>query len=155
MDKVTSRPAYGSNSCSAKGRLQFCRGLVRGREEGFLETADDSPERGSQSRQVRQRQNPEKVSELTSITELLQEVTQNAHEGKVFIQKQDFSSRVTAVCLASLAAALLAHAVNGLSASMPAGFVWVLPADPAIILCHGQFDTLVSQTGLLLYSLQI
>ena len=60
----------------------MCRGLVRPREEGFLDGIEDPPELGSQSRQVRQRQNPEKVSELTSIRELLQEITQETHEGR-------------------------------------------------------------------------
>lgn len=41
-----------------------------------------SPERGSQSRQVRQRHNPDNISELTSIKELLQDVTQDTHEGR-------------------------------------------------------------------------
>ena len=60
----------------------MCRGLLRRREEGVLDEAEDSPERGSQSRQVRQRRNPEQSSELTSIRELLQEVTQDTHEGR-------------------------------------------------------------------------
>lgn len=60
----------------------MCRGLVRSREEDILGETEDSPERGSQSRQVRQRQNPEKVSELTSIRELLQEVAQDTHDGR-------------------------------------------------------------------------
>lgn len=66
---------------SNKG-LRTCRGLVRSREEDILGEMEDSPEHGSQSRQVRQRQNPEKISELTSIKELLQEVAQDTHDGR-------------------------------------------------------------------------
>ena len=47
-----------------------------------MDEVEDSPERGSQSRQVRQRRNPDNISELTSIRELLQEVTQDTHEGR-------------------------------------------------------------------------
>lgn len=62
--------------------LNVCRGLLRRREEGILDEVEDSPERGSQARQVRQRRNPDKISELTSVRELLQEVTQDTHEGR-------------------------------------------------------------------------
>ena len=43
---------------------------------------EDWQEQGSQSRQVRQRQNPETTSDLTSIRELLEEVTNATHNGK-------------------------------------------------------------------------
>ena len=50
---------------------------MRAREESLLEEEEGS----SQMRQVRQRQNPEKPSDLTSIRELLEEVLQDSHEG--------------------------------------------------------------------------
>lgn len=62
--------------------MNACRGLLRRREEGVLDEVEDSLERGSQARQVRQRRNPDKISELTSVRELLQEVTQDIHEGR-------------------------------------------------------------------------
>ena len=54
---------------------------MRGREEGVLEEAEGWEERASQLRQVRQRQNPDKPSDLTSIRELLEEVEQDTHSG--------------------------------------------------------------------------
>lgn len=57
------------------------RGMLRGREDALLEEGEDWQERASQSRQVRQRQNPEEPSDLTSIRELVDEVTQDTHEG--------------------------------------------------------------------------
>lgn len=60
----------------------MCRDLIRPRPEVVLGEMGGSPERESQSRQVRQRLNPEKVSELTSIRELLQEVAQDTHDGR-------------------------------------------------------------------------
>ncbi|KAL0034722.1 hypothetical protein WJX77_003881 [Trebouxia sp. C0004] len=57
------------------------RGMLRGREDALLEEEEDWQERASQSRQVRQRQNPEEPCDLTSIRQLLDEVTQDTHEG--------------------------------------------------------------------------
>lgn len=42
---------------------------------------EDGQIQSTQSKIVRQRSNPEQVSELTSIQELLQEVAQENHEG--------------------------------------------------------------------------
>ena len=56
-----------------------------------------SPERGSQARQVRQRQNPEKVSELTSIRELLQEIAQDTHDGRHQIQACEVLPALSAI----------------------------------------------------------
>ena len=56
---------------------------MRGREEGVLEEAEGCEEGASQLRQVRQRQNPDKPSDLTSIRELLDEVEQDTHNGKL------------------------------------------------------------------------
>ena len=61
--------------------MRACRGMIRSREEGFLEEADDLQERTTQARHVRQRPNPEKVSELTSIRELLEDINEDTHEG--------------------------------------------------------------------------
>ncbi|KAA6425958.1 MAG: DNA mismatch repair Mlh1-like [Trebouxia sp. A1-2] len=61
--------------------LQEAQGMLRGREDALLEEGEDWQERASQSRLVRQRQNPEEPSDLTSIRELLHEVTQDTHEG--------------------------------------------------------------------------
>ena len=60
-----------------------CRGMLRGREDALLKEGEDWQERASQSRQVRQRQNPEEPSDLTSIRELVDEVTQDTHEGEL------------------------------------------------------------------------
>lgn len=49
---------------------------------------EDEQSQGTQSRVVRQRSNPEQPSELTSIRELLQEVSQEAHEGSVWFSPQ-------------------------------------------------------------------
>ena len=59
--------------------------MLRGREDALLEEGEDWQERASQSRQVRQRQNPEEPSDLTSIRELLDEVTQDTHEGELYV----------------------------------------------------------------------
>ena len=56
---------------------------MRAREENVLEEAEGWEERASQLRQVRQKQNPDKPSDLTSIRELLEEVAQNTHDGNV------------------------------------------------------------------------
>ena len=80
-DALTANKQSRHRTLSKKG-LRMCRGLVRSREEDIMGEIEDLPHRGSQSRQVRQRQNPEKVSELTSIRELLQEVAQDTHDGR-------------------------------------------------------------------------
>ncbi len=59
--------------------------MLRGREDALLEEGEDWQERASQSRQVRQRQNPEEPSDLTSIRELLDEVVQDTHEGEQYV----------------------------------------------------------------------
>ncbi len=59
--------------------------MLRGHEDALLEEGEDWQERASQSRQVRQRQNPEEPSDLTSIRELLDEVTQDTHEGEQYV----------------------------------------------------------------------
>ena len=64
-----------------RGTSVCCRGLVRVRDDALLHEEEDWQERGSQSRQVRQRQNPEEPSDLTSIRDLLEEITQETHEG--------------------------------------------------------------------------
>ncbi|KAL3158286.1 DNA mismatch repair protein [Trebouxia sp. C0009 RCD-2024] len=83
------------------------RGLLRRREEGILDEVEDSPERGSQARQVRQRRNPDKISELTSVRELLQEVTQDTHEGLSEVLRQH-----TFVGMADETLALLQHSTR-------------------------------------------
>ena len=74
----------------------MCRDLIRPRPEDVLGEMGDSPERGSQARQVRQRVNPEKVSELTSIRELLQEVAQDTHDGRRPVDEYKISPALSA-----------------------------------------------------------
>ena len=73
-------PKADTQACHAS-----CRGILRGREDALLEEGEDWQERASQSRQVRQRQNPEEPSDLTSIRELLDEVAQDTHEGEHYV----------------------------------------------------------------------
>lgn len=65
-----------------------CRGLIRSHTDAFGVEDLDGPSQGTQSKMVRQRSNPEKPSELTSIRGLLQDVTQDAHEGSLLPNKR-------------------------------------------------------------------
>lgn len=60
--------------------MTCCRGLIRSHADAFGNEGDLQSQ-NTQSRIVRQRSNPEQPSQLTSMTELLQEVSQETHEG--------------------------------------------------------------------------
>ena len=83
---VSGFKTYAEFALTVK-QVWCCRGRIRSREAAFGVEDEDEPSQGTQSRVVRQRSNPEQPSELTSVRELLQEVSQEAHEGSVWFSE--------------------------------------------------------------------